>query len=56
MKKNGYEKLLRKVLEILEDNPQDIVDEDEGVIYTGGLWELVSPRNIDTDDESISET
>ena len=30
MKKNGYEKLLRKVLEILEDNPQDIVDEDEG--------------------------
>ena len=56
MKKNGYEKLLRKVLEILEDNPQDIVDEDEGVIYTGGLWELVSPRNIDTDDESISDT
>jgi hypothetical protein len=56
MKKNGYEKLLRKILKILEDNPQDIVDEDEGVIYTGGLWELVSPRNIDTDDESISET
>ena len=56
MKKNGYEKLLRKVLEILEDNPQDIVDEDEGVIYTGGLWELVSPRNVNTEDESLSET
>ena len=56
MKKNGYEKLLRKVLEILEDNPQDIVDEDQGVIYTGGRWELGSPRNVNTEDESLSET
>ena len=56
MKKNGYEKLLRKVLEILEDNPQDIVDDDEGLVYTGGLWELVFPREIDEEDESISNS
>ena len=56
IKKNGYKNLLIKVEEILGDNPQDIVDDEEGVIYTGGLWELVSPRNIDTEDESISES
>ena len=27
-KKNGYKKLLIKVEEILEDTPQDIVDDD----------------------------
>ena len=55
-KKNGYKKLLIKVEEILEDTPQDIVDEEEGVVYTGGLWELVSPRDVNTEDESLSDS
>tara|TARA_R110000744_G_scaffold15538_1_gene43239 strand:+ start:2233 stop:2751 length:519 start_codon:yes stop_codon:yes gene_type:complete len=55
IKKNGYKNLLIKVEEILEDTPQDIVDEEEGIIYTGGLWELVSPRDIN-EDESISDS
>ena len=55
IKKNDYKNLLIKIEEILEDNPQDIIDDEEGVIYTGGLWELVSPRNVDTEDKSISE-
>ena len=56
IKKNGYKNLLIKVEEILGDNPQDIVDDEEEVIYTGGLWELVSPRNVNMEDESISES
>ena len=55
-KKNGYKKLLIKVEEILEDTPQDIVDDEKGVIYTGGLWELVSPRDVNTEDESLSDS
>ena len=55
IKKNGYQKLLKRVSYILEDDPQDIVDEDEGITYTGGLWELASPRQIDDEDESISD-
>ena len=54
IRKNGYQKLLKRVSHILEDNPQDIVDDDEGLIYTGGLWELVSPRQIDEEDEAIT--
>ena len=56
IKKNGYQKLLKRVSHILEDNPQDIVDDDEGLVYTGGLWELVSPRKIDEEDESLSDS
>lgn len=56
IRKNGYRKLLKRVSHILEDNPQDIVDDDEGLIYTGGLWELVSPRQIDDEDEAISDS
>jgi len=56
IRKNGYRKLLKRVSYILEDNPQDIVDDDEGLIYTGGLWELVSPRQIDEEDESIPDS
>ena len=56
IKKNGYKNLLIEVEEILGDNPQDIVDDEEEVIYTGGLWELVSPRNVNMEDESISES
>ena len=57
-KKNGYKNLLTKVEEILEDTPQDIVDDEEGIVYTGGLWELVSPRdvNFDDDDEVLSDS
>ena len=39
-RKNGYHKLIQRITHILEDNPQDIVDDDQGFIYTGGLWEL----------------
>ena len=56
IRKNGYRKLLKSVSHILEDNPQDIVDDDEGLVYTGGLWELVFPREIDEEDESISDS
>ena len=56
IKKNGYKKLLNKISHILEDNPQDIVDESQGVVYTGGLWELVHPRTINNDDSSLSES
>ena len=53
---NGYKRLLNRVSRILKDNPQDIVDDQEGIIYTGGLWELVSAREVDIDDESIDDS
>ena len=56
IRKNGYQKLLKRVSHILEDNPQDIVDDDEGLVYTGGLWELVFPREIDEEDDSLSDS
>jgi hypothetical protein len=55
-RRNGYKKLINRVSRILADNPQDIVDEDQGLVYTGGLWELVSAREIDIDDDSIAES
>ena len=38
VRRNGYKRLLNRVSRILKDNPQDIVDETEVIIYTGGLW------------------
>ena len=55
-RKNGYHKLIQRITHILEDNPQDIVDDDEGFIYTGGLWELVSAREINEEDDSMSDS
>ena len=55
-KKNGYKKLLNKVSTILEDDPQDIIDEEQGLIYAGGLWELVHPRIIKDNDTSLSDS
>ena len=56
VRRNGYKRLLNRVSRILKDNPQDIVDETEGIIYTGGLWELVSAREIDIEDDTIADT
>ena len=56
IRKNGYKRLIKRVSRILADHPQDIVDETEGIVYTGGLWELVSAREIDIDDETIADT
>ena len=55
-RKNGYHKLIQRITHILEDNPQDIVDDDQGLIYTGGLWELVSPREVNEEDDTISNS
>tara|TARA_R110002020_G_scaffold29767_14_gene94061 strand:+ start:8190 stop:8657 length:468 start_codon:yes stop_codon:yes gene_type:complete len=55
IRRNGYKRLINRVSRILKDNPQDIVDDQEGLIYTGGLWELVAAREIDLDDESIED-
>ena len=56
IRKNGYKRLIKRVSRILADHPQDIVDETEGIVYTGGLWELVSAREIDIDYETIADT
>ena len=55
-RKNGYHRLIQRITHILEDNPQDIVDDDQGFIYTGGLWELVSAREVKEDDDTISDS
>jgi hypothetical protein len=54
MRVKGYKKLITTVGKILGGEPQDIIDEEEGLIYVGGLWELVHPRHVDESDEALA--
>ena|SRR6056300_842968 len=51
----NYDDLKKKIVEILEDLPADLYDDDSGVLFQADTWELVNNRDLSIYEEEDQE-